>query len=307
MSAARDAFLIACGEHDAAQALRRGRIAFNCYFGAFVITAAFLFGLSNGLSARLPHAHATLSPLNFSGLVATDVPLNDLARGLPKGVAATPMGEEITINGKPASVVMFSSNRAIKAVVEDQVEIWKGKGLFAVGAAGSTRGVGIGLNRDTGERFSIIAWKVPEQLKRVVGGGSRIQGIVASADAAGAPGAHHEEMSGEVPGVPLTPGGRGGSVFSSLDRAGRSYSGAYTSPSTVEDTMAFYVGTMRDLGWALRDESDTERGGLGFGSLRFERDSEEVILLFSPVPRKDGGPAKTLVTVARGFRERTYG
>lgn len=281
------------------QGLGRSRIAFHCYVGAFVIISAFLFGLSNGLSKQLPRAYASISPAEtFSKMgqrwgKPPPVPL------AVSGITPIPIGDDITINGKPAAVMMFSTDLGVKDVVNSQISLWRDQGLKAAGISSSDRGSALAFSRETGDRYTITAWRTKGGVTPRGEPEPPVQGIISFLKSGVSIGSSQEEIGGEVPGVAPMPGATTGSVFSSFDRGGRSFTAPYTNPARMADTMSFYKLSLTADGWQaiLEDEGES------VGSLRMVKDREQVIILFNRLRSSKDEGDKTLATITRSPRE----
>ena len=98
------------------------------------------------------------------------------------------------------------------------------------------------------------------------------------------------------------PGGKGGTVVSSLEADGRSQTGSYTNPGTVADSAAFYREILNAAGWQEMSSGPLQVSQNGFVQLSFFRGAEEIVLFIAPV-REAGRNGKTLVTVTLGPRQ----
>ncbi len=273
------------------------RYAFHLMVGTFVLVVSFAYGFSAGLKKNSGLAHAGFQGWELAG----DASDGMTRMPLPDGVTALPLGQEITLNNKAAEVVSFVSDRSAVELVNEQMAAWKAAGIKVLGTAGARRGFVIGFNPAIRERYSFTAWSVPPALRNSVSGGKPVQGTMIVADA----GKGTEPNEGLVPDVPLMPGGKGGSVFSALDPGGRSYSGIYTHPGTVADSVDFFESELPNYGWR-KEESDignVEKSRFEVGHLLFRRAGEEAIIMLSPssdIAADDGETAKTVVSVSRG-------
>ncbi len=268
------------------------RHGFALLVGAFVISTSFLYGISAGLAKRSDRlAVASLSPF--------DEPSPSESRiQLPEDVTVVPLGREMEINGKAAEAVSFVTDRGIKELFKEQVARWEEKGAKVMGVATGKRGFAVGFNESTGERFSMSASLLPSVLGDIVAGGHSVQGFISVVDMGKGVG---EAGGGEVPGVPVLGGGQGGTVVSSLDRGGRSVTGVYTIPGSVELVAELYRDELAARGWrAVQEGLPTGRAlASAVGSLRFVQRGEEIVLLLSPGKTDAPGAAQTVVMVSR--------
>lgn len=274
------------------------RHAFPITIGVFVISTSFLYGISAGLAKRADRfAIASLSPFDDWSAAESRIQL-------PEDVTVVPLGREMEINGKAAEAVSFVTDRGIKDLFREQVERWEAKGAKVMGVATNRRGFAVGFNESTGERFSMSASLLPSLLGEMVAAGHSVQGFVSVVDMG-----RRQGESGEVPGVPILGGGQGGTVVSSLDRGGRSHTGVYTIPGSVEAVAELYRDELVTRGWrviedgaerALADRTLAGRGLAGtVGSLRLVQRGEEIVLLLSPGKTAAGSAAQTVIMVSR--------
>ena len=273
------------------------RHALEIMVGIFVVVMSFAYGLSVGLAKHRSNAWADLA--ETFDLSLETAPLRRIK--LPDGVKAVPLGREVTINNQPAEMVSFVSNRPAKELVDQQMQSWKAAGMKTVGTSTSQRGFVIAFDQANSERYSFSAWTVPPAMRPSMSGGAPVSGMIAVADARSATAA----SDGTVPDVPLMAGGKAGAVFSALDPGGRSYTGVYTIPATLEESANFYRSELSGAGWSeLNSEISTIEGAkFEVGNVIFHRGPEQIVLLFSPsrdVRAADSGSEKTVVSVTRG-------
>jgi len=277
--------------------LARNRRGFFVLFCAFVLVVSFFYGLVAGLTKQQQTAYAGLASL---GVPSSETELPQRVR-LPEGTEAVLVGEQTVLNNKAADVVSFFSNRPVKELVEEQIGIWQEMELTLSEKSSSRNAVIVGINRSTGERYSFSAWLVPPALRSAVSFGYAVQGMYAVADGSSVGGASAGE--GEIPGIPIMPGGQGGAVFSSLEGTSRDFSGAYTNPASVPESMSYYRGALSKDGWRETAGKSGYEGEEGYGYLDFTRQGEEISLLFHEVPRDLSEENKTVVTVIRKPRK----
>ena len=273
---------------------RRTRLGFSLLICLFVVVVSFLYGLSVGINKNSQQAFA-------SRFAWENVFSKSRSRiELPAGVTAVSLGEEIEINGKPGEVVSFRTDRPAKEIVEEQATKWKARGDRVVAYATSHRGFAIGYSLERGERFSISTWFVPEPLRVGVLAGSPVQGMISIVDMGKTLAA---EERGELAGIPLMPGGQSGAVFSAKEGNSRSYSGVYTNPAGVSESMVFYTNELSKSGWRIDEQKDAKSGRWrenDIGSLRFVKDKNELTMLFSLVEKEgknSNGPERTVVSI----------
>ena len=207
-----------------------------------------------------------------------------------------PLGRDTAVNGKQTLALAFTSRRQVKSILQEQVRLWEEKGLLAFGTGTSARGVAMALDRASSLRYLINAWNVPPSLRRAAGG-SKVQGIFSVSSGAERLDTTADEKQGIVPGVPVYPGGKPGAVFSSQDGAQKTYSATYRNPVTVQESVAFYRQELSAKGWQERDGGLSPRDDFAVGHLTFERDEEEVVLLFSPLRLTNDAETLTFVTL----------
>ena len=279
--------------------IARSRVAFHCYAGAFVIVAAFLFGLSNGLSRKLPRAYASITPAEaFSHIAKRSGGPPSVPHAL-SGITPIPVGDDILINGKPGATMMFYSEQGVKDVVNGQIELWRSVGLKAAGMSSSANGSALAFDEQSKDRYTITAWRTKGKLTSLGEPEPPVQGIISYLKAGVSIHATPEEIRGEVPGVSPMPGASLGSLFSALDPGGRSYTGSYTNPATLSDTFNYYQVLLTTAGWsiALADHTDT------IGTMRVIKGREQVMILFNKVRGDSSEGEKTLATITRSPRE----
>lgn len=274
----------------------RARISFAISIGVFVLVISFFYGFSKGLSrtSSLAHARASLSPSVLDNFELPDGLL------LPSGVIPVPLGKNVRINDKHVQIVSFFSRRSVSDLVKAQFALWSDKNIKFVHRISERRAVVLGTDQSTGQKYSLMIWVVPPTLRRVVSEGYPVQGTLAISDKEAAGAFSELPVAGEVPGVPVMPGGSGGAVFSSDDVGGRSHTGVYTNPGTLEKSMLFYRNELRLSGWQeTKDVPSQSPLGTDFAQQHFIRGSHEISLLYS-TPKAgvlEQGDVKTIVTV----------
>lgn len=260
--------------------------------GTFIVVTSFLYGLFAGLRGDRSLAFATLGDRVWETLWDTGPGLERLQ--LPRGVIASPMGNDVRINDRAGEVASFVTKRAPQEIVNEMKLLWEQRGARVLAFATERRGFALAVNFSTHERQLLSVWSVPPTVRQELSSGYPVQGIVSLIDFA-----EHTAVpgDGEVPEVPLPEGGKGGAVFSALDAGGRSWSGVYTVPGKVEEVLDFYTDELRSRGWRLMDRQDPagESLRMSVGSLRAARGSEEIVLLVSPRTADDA-----VVSVNRG-------
>jgi hypothetical protein len=284
----RKAMTLLPGDAACEKKLRRNHLLFHAAVGLFVIVCSFVYGLISGLSKHSPSAQASF-PMFAEGALgegANYVPAT--SEDLPHGIYVMPVGKDVAIAGKQAALLSFVSKRGVKSILTEQVKKWEAQGLIAMGTGTAARGVALAMNKNSGERFVINAWKVPSSLRKLAAEGMPVQGIIAKTTGGSFPELDNSEKEGLVPGVPLYPGGKPGSVFSSQDGAVRSYSSMYRNPGPVEESVSFYRRELPLTGWSAREGAIVPHGSYNVGHLTFEREEEELTLLFVPVEPKEG-------------------
>lgn len=233
---------------------------------ASVVVLSFAYGLKEGLSPQAATA------FQFH-------PTRDNSIYTPSGVVLRPAGDEVRIDGRPARVFSFLTNKDLTELVENQLRAWRLRGLVTMGGASGKRGFGVAFDRESGDRFAITAHAVPEQLRATLSEGYAVQGSISQISNRFAV---QDEAEKIVPNVPMPPGGKAGSMFSALDAGGRSYTASYVSPLPIDDVVAFYRAELPSRGWS---EAETHLQGLqesqAFASLGFVNGRQELTLLFT--------------------------
>lgn len=260
---------------------------------SFVVVTSFTYGVVRGLKTPPANAFASFSPDTTGAVVALPTRL----RVLP-GTKAIPIGEDTAINGQAAENIFFVSARDVRSLIRDQVMIWKRDGMESVGQATDRRGVALAINKATGERFVATAWVVPPASRHLMSNGYPVQGIIAVSDSAGGEALRPEEESGQVPGVPIMSGGKGGAVISSKAPGGRSTNSIYTNPGSVEANADYYFTHLTGNGWKLTEGDTTADAQQRVGFATYRKAREEIVLLLSEKPDSEDG-LQTVVSVIR--------
>jgi hypothetical protein len=291
--------------------LRRNHLMFHAVVGLFVVVCSFVYGLVYGLSKHAPSAQASF-PMFAQGALGEGANYVPATReDLPHGIYVMPVGKDVAIAGKQAALLSFVSKRGVKNILTEQVKKWEAQGMIALGAGTTARGVALAIDKSSGERFVINVWKVPPSLKKLAANGMPVQGIISKTTGGLFPELGESEKEGLVPGVPLYPGGKPGAVFSSQEGAVRSYSSMYRNAGPVEETVSFYRRELPLTGWSVREGAIMPRGSSNVGHLTFEREEEELTLLFVPVEPKVGlrksETMETMTFVLLGPRQERIG
>lgn len=260
---------------------------FLIYLSSFVVFCSFFIGISIGLK----RAKAKEQSLSFTHYANNEVIFEKIR--LPDDVELAPIGKNIEINGKSAEIANFVTNRNVDELIFKQMGIWKKEGLEVVGGASSKRGFAIAIGKEKKERYSIRAWKVPEILRKTSVKEKSVQGIFSYVSMDG------YDKQGLVPGVPVMPEGKAGTLFSAeephLGRYfGRSYVGVYTNPGSVEDGVSFYREYFQNSSWNSEEMNLPLSSDASIANLVFTKEREEITLLFSALSRD-----KTVVNVVR--------
>jgi hypothetical protein len=217
---------------------------------------------------------------------------------LPEGVKIIELGKDASINDKKISLVSFLSNGQIDDFMQSHTLAWEKLGVPPVSRISSRRAVSVAVDRGAAKRYSLMVWQLPP-IARNAAHGYSLQGMLAIARIEGQSG-----ISGkEVPGVPMMPGGTSGTVFSSEEYGGRSYTGSYINPGTIQDNVFFYRNELSGSGWRYSPTLNSNvRGSMNsLRLLEFSKGQEELTLIFSEVDNGQLG-RKTLVTVVRAPR-----
>lgn len=280
--------------------LRRNRFRYQLVAGLAVIMVSFFYGLAVGLKRPPKPAIAWQAPLEtLDDSRSASIPL-------PHGVQASSLGKNLTLNGKPANMVSFMTTRPVPSVLREIVAQWQGRGYRVVGATSDKRGVAVGTSADAKERFFAVVWMIPPPFRKFVPGKHSVQGMLSVGSAAVDGASSTEERQGEVPGIPVIPGGKTGSVLSSQEVAGARFTGVYTNPGTVADNLAFYKDWLSREGWVEQTAGYQTVAADAGGLLSMIKGEQEAVLIlaplrqaaenrFTPVPQ-------TVVTVGLGPR-----
>lgn len=293
-------------EESLARQQRRLRFRLHCYAALFVIVVSFLYGFSAGMREKVAEASPDRNAfggellnasMNLSTEASEDDPLVLEKLNVPEGVVPASFGRDAMINGKKAAMLSFFTNRSIDHLLAEQQGKWRAQGFKVFGGSRGKRGVLIAFDPTRGERYSMSAMLVPPQIRNLVSQGYKVQGVLSYAETALANVQHVDESVGLVPGVPLLSGGKGGAVFSAEEQQGRSYSGVYTVPGSVSESITAYRDALLLDSW--RETANVFEGDVHSkaGSLSFRRGSEELTLLFAARPRFFSGATQTVVTV----------
>lgn len=270
--------------------MRSAQLRFKVFFSIAVLLVAFFAGIALGLRRNLPAAQA----LVWNSPLPSELP-GDLH--LPDGLAVTSIGGDVSVNGKDAEMVSFATSRPVKDVLAEQVGLWEDRGFLALGAATSTRGMALARDHVSGDRYTMTVWQVPAQVLSGSSGSDETQGVASRLRGGEASAGASGETAGEVPGVPLLPGGRGGSVLHSSERGQESYSGVYTNPGGLAQNAEFYQRFLRAKGWMLQSSSLAETQAAGSAALTFQQGRTEVVLLLAE--KEDKQNLETVVAVTR--------
>ena len=273
-----------------------GSLWFHAAVGAFVIVSSFVYGLVHGLSKQAELANAARSPEQMYPALSSGSPTNwPLDYPLPRGIKVVPMGDRIAINGKSADIVSFTTDKSVRRIVGEQMDLWTDAGLKAIAAKGPARATAIAFDTLSGKKLTMTAWLVPQKLRGQISSGHPVQGIVAIHHGVYEGMADPEETDGEIPGVPVMDGSDKGAVFSSLDRGGRSYTAVYTNPGSVRENLLYYADAMAALGWTLKTPINLSPK---IRTAKFHREQQEASLLFAPAGNsEDYDDVQTVVTV----------
>ena len=284
--------------------LSRSRLRFHLAIGGTVVVVSFIYGLISGLGKQVRPAHAGAA-LRADFKEAAEYQLSPRLI-IPAGVRISPIGQDVMINDRSADALSFVTARPVDSVINEQVARWKDRGFEAVAKTSDRRGVGVGVDPRNGDRHSITAWEVPPTVRKAVSSGEPVQGLIMAMDGnseAGATAGRQDSALGEIPGIPVKPGGSSGAVFSSKDPGGRSYSGVYTNPGSVAESVEYYREVLGHDGWVESVQNIPLNTDSPVGDLSFMRSSEEVTFVFSPAltnpqaPTQDTGTTTVVVTL----------
>jgi len=269
--------------------------------GLFVIVVSFAYGLVTGLNKQVAEAvnmqHAS-DDFDFSEEAEPFLVENlDLIPGL----TVRKMGSQQRINAQESEVLTMLTNFEAEVLLSLQVKLWKEKGYRSLGMTSKNRGVALAFDEQSDRRYSMIAWSVPPTLRHLVSEGKATQAIVSYMSGQTKSTANPEEQ-GEVPGVPLMPGGTSQAVFSASDYGVRSYNASYSNPGEIKDSIEFYRDTLLAAGWRESEAILKELGNSEVGYLMFAKQEQELTLMLAPVLNDDGsssvGIGRTSVQVS---------
>ncbi|MCB0323453.1 MAG: hypothetical protein KDD69_07755 [Bdellovibrionales bacterium] len=262
---------------------------FLLYLTLFVIVSSFSYGLVKGFRQT---ANASGAP---AGALFYSEPSGEERALLPEGAKIVSLGSDAKINDASIAITSFFVDGTIAQFVQTQQFRWEQRGLRPVNRASSKRAVSVAEDRNSGRRYSLIVWQVPP-IARSASNGYSLQGVLAISGAE----QPDPRSSSLVPGVALRPGGTSGTVFSSEEFGGRSYTASYSNPGTLEDNLRFYRNELSASGWRERKSFSSMIGeeSSTLQILEFSNSGEELTLLFSAVV-EDQQSERTLVTIVR--------
>lgn len=300
---------------------KSSRRIFQASVIAFILGTSFIYGFIKG-STKQAYAYKQAGLTEFAP-GSSDAPDLDL----PAGIVPFTVGEDARINNKSVNVVSFFTERSVEEIAFEQAATWRKANYKVLEKSSARRGVVVAMDEATGRRYSLAVWQVPPTLRKAVASGYPVQGMISAAERNEQTISADEAERGAVPGVPIPPGGSGGSVFSALEPSGRSYSAMYTANMPLESAKAFYLqqlGGANAESWKFAgqfsssdagaadlapDRMDQPLSRLGLPAveqLQFVRPGEELTLLFTEIPEgaqlnREGTirDRATLVTVVR--------
>lgn len=285
--------------------LRRNNRIFGVAVCGSVLLCSFLYGLFVGLKKP---AYASLSNNSQSDDLDAGFSLTIMDEALmPDGLTIVPMGSNATLNGQPVDLLLFSTARPITLVVEEQVQKWKQRGYITSGVSYAGSAGALAHDASMQHVYVIMAWTARPDELMFLPDGHTIRGIISAQARQG------EIAESAIPGVPSIPGGQIRSVFASDDKNGRSYSGIYVSPNSVEQTAEFYRMLLVNDGWVEQRSpsiaspsiisQDMERKVEQSRLVEFVNGSDHIALLLSNIEEQGaelvGNDSHTIISVTR--------
>lgn len=267
---------------------------FLLYLTLFVVLTSFCYGLVQGFRQTASASKPIVETPLFSSFGDSG---NSL---LPEGVKVLSLGNDTKIDNKKITLVNFFVNGEVPEFARLQQQLWHQRGLQPINRVSAKRAVSVAIDRNSAKRYSLVVWRVPP-IARKISEGYSLQGILAISGL----GESTAASVSSVPGVPLRPGGSCGTVFSSNEGNGRSYTANYSNPGTVRENVQFYQNELLSSGWQYREgiAPSIAESGTPLRLLEFSNAREELTLLFSGVSG-DGPSGTTLVTVVRAPKSR---
>lgn len=247
---------------------RKIRWRMNALVVGSVLILAFFVGLISGY--RKP-VQAVTPPddLAIVGEVIDD-------RLFPQGLALSRVGANVTLNRQDADVLSFFSKRPVADILNEQVRIWKERGIESSGLVSPTRGAVVGQDRQ-GRRYSLTVWQIPPTLKKGELKEYFCQGLATRFFTPQA--LENAAVFNAELGVPVRDGAKGGVVFASHDPAGKSLTTTYINPGDLQDNRFYYRDLLASHGWTLVEGQDW---GADLGMARdeyYNREARLTVLL----------------------------
>ncbi len=273
--------------------LRRQKY-FLIYLSLFVVISSFCYGLLQGFRQTASASGAFAEQQRFSPVREE----NNVF--LPEGVKVVSLGSDTKIDNKKIQIVNFFVNGEVGEFIRVQQQLWEQRGLQPIHRVSDKRAVSVAEDRNSAKRYSLVVWQVPP-IARKISQGYSLQGVLAISGMEQS--ANHSAAS--VPGVPVMPGGSSGTVFSSQEFNGKSYTASYSNPGSIRDNIEFYQNELLSSGWRVREGLGSSLAGSAtpLRFLEFSNAREELTLLFSGASGSHAGK-QTLVTVVRAPKSR---
>lgn len=244
----------------------------------FVIGASFLYGLKAGFEKGVQPANASLATQSNVGLSYFEQQETRSRNKLLSSLQLAPVGQDITINGQAAEVYSFLSDRDILSLTRQQQRLWEMNG-YEVHAMLTDKRTALFARDDLlGRYLTFITWLSPPSIRNHIIHAEPVHGMITISTGKQNFNASPDEMRGEIPGIPIMHGGVPGSVFSSSDKGGRSYSSVYTLDTNIENAYSYYENELSQSGWQIVGRTmDQDRQS---ASISFKNKHQEAVILF---------------------------
>ena len=244
---------------------KKSKIKMLFLLAGSVLFCSFIYGFSVGLKRP---AYANLRLNNGPVTAAADT-----FQDLPQGIKIVPIGQNVSIKGRKASVANFLTNRNVESVLNEQREIWEKQGIRTLGAVSSSRGTLLGEDLANQQRKIMIIWAVPPSLRRVSANNYHFQGIVSQISTEKSPNLGVDEFARSL-GVPLKNNSDGGVVFSAIDNGVESRTASVINPGNISENVNFYEASLKQNGWALQSKERLGEGKNALIKLDFSRQEQ---------------------------------
>jgi len=190
------------------------------------------------------------------------------------GSSLTEIGRGSKIGGVASEVASFTSNKSVRDFLGEQEEIWKRKGLTTKTFGSAKRGIGLAINKSSGQKYQAVVFFCPPAIRNQVCRGENIFGVTSYIS-----GEEQAQLSESE--MPRCQGMKVSGTFSSYDEGRLATTLSGVCPQGIFEAAESFREVYTNAGYQEAGVRQARLDGVESGVLLFGKEKEEVSIVLS--------------------------